>query len=224
MILSEIIKRVQRQFGDDVQAQITTDDIVRWVNDACLEIVTSNHTNQGSRVGQTPLITGQQTYELPADLYLLRAVRANGKVVKATTYEQIINTYPGSFVDTNNTYVGEPAVYWVDDMKIKLVPAPAQSLGNLDIMYVKRPDEMTSLMLTLEPDVPKEYHPRIVEYCIGQAAELDDNMATYQLKMSEFQSNLTKLKQNGEQPEGDGVYPSITYISDTADSYGGYYA
>ena len=71
-------------------------------------------------------------------------------------------------------------------------------------------------LLSRQPDVPVEYHPRIVEYCIAQAAELDDDPGTYQTKMSEFRGNLTKLQQNGEQPEGDGVYPSITYVSDWA--------
>jgi hypothetical protein len=214
MILSDIIKRVQRQFGDDVQAQITTDDIVRWVNDACLEIVTNNHTNQGSSIGNSPVEAGKDTYNLPADLYLLRAVRVNGKIVRGTTYEQLAATYFGRLSDTGEPYEGDPEWYWVDAGKLRLVPTPNTSLGSVDIMYVKRPDVLTASMLTIEPDVPTEYHPRIVEYCIAQAAELDDNMQSYQLKMSEFQTNLTKLKQNGEQPESDGVYASITYIVD----------
>ena len=223
MNLQDIITRVQVQFGDTVEAQITKEDIVRWVNDCCLEIVTNNHTNQGARVGNTPLVAGQDKYELPADMYLLRAVRANGKVVKGTTYEQIINTPRGNLSDTNVVAVGEPDVYWVENGYVRLVPAPAQSLGSLDIMYVKRPDILTPQMLTIEPDVPTEYHPRIVEYCIAQASEADDNLQAYQLKMGEFQQNLTKLKQNGEQPESDGVYPSITYVSDSVE-WSGYYA
>jgi hypothetical protein len=214
MILSDIIKRVQRQFGDDVQAQITTDDIVRWVNDACLEIVTNNHTNQGMRKGTTPVEAGKDEYDLPADMYLLRAVRINGKIVRGTTYEQISSTAFGQYSDTNNKESGDPEWYWVHDYKLHIIPVPAQSLGTVDIMYVKRPDILTPAMLTIEPDVPTEYHPRIVEYCIAQAMELDDNFQAYQLKMSEFQSNLMKLRQNGEQPESDGVYPSITYVSD----------
>jgi hypothetical protein len=73
---------------------------------------------------------------------------------------------------------------------------------------------MTVEMLEREPDVPKQYHPRIVEYCIAQAAELDDNMGTYQYKMNQFEKNLQSLKANGEQPEGDDYYPSITYMGD----------
>lgn len=214
MILSDIITRVQRQFGDDVQAQITTDDIVRWVNDACLEIVTNNRTNQGTYVGQTPIVAGQKTYELPPDLYLIRAVRANGKVVRASTYEQLVNSVQGNLSDTNDPALGYPEYYWVLDYKLSMYPLPSESMGTLDIIYIKRPDVMTAEMLTRQPDVPVEYHPRIVEYCIAQAAELDDNIGQYQLKMQEFQSNMSKLRENGEQPEGDGAYPYITYVSE----------
>lgn len=214
MRLDDIIKRVQRQFGDDVEAQITQEDIVNWVNDACLEIVTKNMTNQANLVGYSDIIEGKSTYSLPPDLYKLRNVRANGKVIRGTTYDQLVSTYDGQLSDTTNPAVGEPEWYWVEGGKLNLVPQPNNTLGTLDIFYISRPDLMDVNMLTREPDVPTEYHPRIVEYCIAQAAELDDDSEKYQIKMSEFASNVNMLKQNGEQPESDSTYPSITYVSD----------
>lgn len=212
MKLSEIITRVQRQFGDDVQAQITKEDIVRWVNDACLEIVTNNRTNEGMYRGATPVVAGQDAYALPADLFVLRAVRVNGRAVEATTYEQLIAS--GSVPDEGDLPTGTPMWYWIHNEMINLVPCPDTTLGTVDIMYVKTPDVMTVNMEEREPDVPTQYHLRIVEYCIAQASELDDNDGKYQMKMQQFNSNLDKLRSNGEQPEADGVYPSITYVSD----------
>ena len=208
MQLGEIITRVQRQFGDEVQAQITEDDVVRWVNDACLEIVTNNATNQGS-VGTTTIVVGQFIYDLPADLLLLRSVRVNGRKLKGSTYEQLCEMDP----DIENT-VGEPNHYWVYGGKLNLYPIPDSDLGNINILYVKTPDIMTVDMKTLEPDVPKQYHPRIVEYCIAQAAELDDNLGHYQLKMGQFKENISSIRQNSEQPESDSYYPSITYVGE----------
>jgi hypothetical protein len=213
MKLSEIVTRVQRQFGDDVQAQITKEDIVRWVNDACLEIVTNNHTNEGMFRGITPVVVGQDVYDLPSDMLVLRAVRVNGLSMKATTYEQLIAAGLVS-EDSSAPDQGTPSMYWVHDDKINLVPVPDTALGTVDIMYVKTPDILTSAMLDREPDVPTQYHLRIVEYCIAQAAELDDNEGKYQMKMQQFKNNLDNLRSNGEQPEADGVYPSITYVSD----------
>lgn len=214
MNVADIIKRVQRQFGDDVEAQITQEDIVRWINDACLEIVSNNATNQGTLAGQTDVVAGTAEYVLPSDLYKIRGVRVNGKVVQATTYEQLVNTNQGAYSDTNSPVEGTPQWYWVQDYKINLYPQPNVSLGTLDVMYIKRPDLMDVNLPTRQPDVPAEYHPRIVEYCIGQAMEADDNLQGYQIKMGEFDRNLTKLKQNSEQPESEGVYSSITYVQD----------
>lgn len=209
MKLSEIIKRVQRQFGDDVQAQITKEDIVRWVNDACLEITTNNYTNQGILKGHTPVVVGQAEYKLPPDLLLLRSVRANGIKLTHTTYDQLTELN-----DFSELATGAPTCYWVYDNKLHVYPTPYEALGTIDVYYSKSPDILTVEMLEREPDVPKQYHPRIVEYCIAQAAELDDNMGTYQYKMNQFEKNLQSLKANGEQPEGDDYYPSITYMGD----------
>lgn len=209
MKLSEIVTRVQRQFGDDVEAQITTEDIVRWVNDACLEIVTQNSTNEGYHLGTTPVEEGKRTYALPADLLKVRSIRVNGIKLRPSTYEQV-NEIDADFEST----VGNPSHYWVFGGELNLYPVPSNNLGNLTVMYVKTPDKLTDVTLDTEPDVPKQYHPRIVEYCIAQAAELDDNLGHYQLKMGQFRENVLQLSQNGEQPEGDSVYPSVTYIDD----------
>lgn len=212
MKLKDIIVRVQRQFGDEVQAQITKEDIVRWVNDAMLEIVTNNHTNEGVLKGVTAVVAGESQYDLPADLYLLRGVRVNGRAVAATTYEQLVATEAIS--DTANLPTGQAEYFFLYDEKLNIFPVPNDSLGTVDIMYVKTPDIITSAMLELEPDVPKQYHLRIVEYCIAQAAELDDNLGQYQLKMGQFEKNLQSLRQNGEQPSRDDFYPFITYAGE----------
>lgn len=209
MKLEDIIVRVQRQFGDDVQAQITKEDIVRWVNDACQEIAINNTTNQGMLKGQAPVEAGKATYNLPNDLLLLKGVRANGMKLAHTTFEQL-----SEMPEYSEAAVGASSLYWVFDNKVNLYPCPSESLGTLDVYYVKTPDLMDVNLPTREPDVPKEYHARIVEYCIAQAAELDDNLAHYQMKMGQFKDNLQSLKQNGERPESDDTYPFITYMNE----------
>jgi hypothetical protein len=208
MKLSEIITRVQRQFGDDVQAQITKDDIVRWVNDACLEIVTNNDTAEAF-VGTTPVVAGTRVYNLPADLIRLRSVRVNGFKLRGESYEQLCDVDPNI-----ETTTGSPVAYWVYGGKINLYPIPNEELGNLNVLYVKTPATLTITALDAIPDVPIQYHPRIVEYCLGQAAELDDNIGFSQSKMAQFNQSLIGLRQNAEQPESNGPYPSITYVGD----------
>jgi hypothetical protein len=206
MNLSEIIKRVQRQFGDDVQAQITKEDIVRWANDACLEIVSQNDTAEGY-LGNTQVLEGVNVYDLPPDLIRIRSVRVNGRKLNPSTYEQLCELDPNI-----EKTIGTPASYWVYGNALKLYPIPNAALGNVDILYIKSPALLTITSLEQIPDVPLQYHPRIVEYCIAQAAELDDNIAHYQLKMGQFKSSISELRQNGEQPESASYYPTITYI------------
>jgi len=207
--LGDIIKRVQRQFGDDVEAQITEEDIVRWVNDACLEIAVTNATNQGYFLGTTPVTNGVKEYELPADLLTLRSIRLENSKLIGTTYEQITEIDEYSDATT-----GKPTHYYVYGGKVVLYPIPSQDYPTLTIMYVKTPDLLSFEMKNIEPDVPVQYHPRIVEYCIAQAAELDDNLGHYQQKMGQFQQNLMALKQNNEQPESESYYASVIYIEE----------
>jgi hypothetical protein len=208
MKLGDIIKRVQRQFGDDVEAQITEEDIVRWVNDACLEIASNNSTNQGHFLGTTPVTEGVRNYELPDDMLLLRSIRLDNKKLVGSTYEQI-----SELDDHMDSAVGSPTHYWVFNKLVNLYPTPNANFTSLTILYTKTPDLMTVDLKHLQPDVPVQYHPRIVEYCIAQAAELDDNIAQYQQKMNQFQSGILASKSNSEQPESDGAYPYITYYA-----------
>src|SRR6187455_362795 len=198
MKLGDILTRVKRQFGDDVGAQITDEDIVRWCNDACLEIAMANATNQGYFLGTTPVTSGVKEYELPADLLTLRSIRLENSKLVGTTYEQITEVD-----DYSDTTSGKPTHYYVYGGRVNLYPIPSQDYSALTIMYVKTPDILSVEMVDIEPDVPVQYHPRIVEYCIAQAAELDDNLAHYQQKMGQFQQNILALKQNNEQPESE---------------------
>jgi hypothetical protein len=206
MRVGDIIVRVQRQFGDDVQAQITEEDIVRWINDACLEIASNNSTNQGYFLGTTPVTSGVREYELPSDLLTLRSIRLDNKKLIASTYEQV-----SEIDDAMDSAVGKPTHYWIYNGKVNLYPTPHQDFPTLTIMYVKTPDLLSASMKSIEPDIPTQYHPRIVEYCIAQAAELDDNLEHYAQKMNQFQGALTASKQN-DQPDGEGLYASITYV------------
>lgn len=208
MKLNEIITRVQRQFGDDVQAQITKDDIVRWVNDACLEIVTNNNTAEG-KLANTDVLSGVFTYDLPPDIIRIRSIRVNGMKMIGSTYEQLCEIDPQI-----ETTTGTPTHYWMYGGQLNLYPIPNDNLGKIGVLYVKTPDILTVDMLTRQPDVPIQYHPRIVEYCIAQAAELDDNVGHYQIKMQQFNQNIQDLRQNSEQPESNSVYPSITYVEE----------
>ncbi len=206
MIVSDIATRVKRQFGDEVGAQITDADIIRWVNDACIDIAINNNLLSYSATQSTPAASSEVS--LPSDLLVLRSCYWNGEKLQSLTLEEADNL---KITNPPVGFTGTPASYWISQqtstaVKITLYPANTAQ-GSLKILYTRAPVAVTAVSDT--PDLPIQYHPRIVEYCIAQAAESDDNLQQYQLKMAQYKQGIDNLKDNADIGEND-YYPSIS--------------
>lgn len=201
MLVSEIATRVKRQFGDEGGAQITDADIIRWVNDAQTEIALASDLLQVSAT--TATVAGTQKYTVPPNLFILRAAKWKGLKLQPISMEDADAT-----MIANTSPAGDPTQFWQFARQIYLWPIPsANGSTDLTLYYTRQAVQVTATSDT--PELPVQYHPRIVEYCIAQAAELDDNLAQYQLKMSQFETGVTKLKDNVDWDSQD-VYPSIS--------------
>lgn len=202
MLVSEIATRVKRQFGDESGVQITDDDVIRWTNDAMREIASSNDLLQTRAT--TALVVGQAEYTLPPDILLLRSVHMAGKkLTPLSTREAEEYT-----IDTGAK--GSPSTFWIWANKIKLYPAPdVADPDDLQIYYTRTPALVTVVGNT--PELPVEYHSRIVEYCLAQAYELDENWEAAQQKGNQFTVGLQTLKGKEEWQTVD-YYPSITSL------------
>jgi hypothetical protein len=212
MLVSEIATRVKRQFGDDLGAQISDADIIRWVNDAMMEIAVANNLLQIAATADTT--AGTAEYDLPNDVLRLRAVKFKGVKLNGLTMEDFDNMLS----EANGVSTGEPQAFYVYARKITLFPAPsANGTTDLKIFYNRTPTAVTVVGDT--PEIPVQYHNRIVEYCIAQAAELDDNLEQYQLKMGMFKSSVETMKDDNTAEKFD-TYPSITV---SPRDYGGEY-
>jgi hypothetical protein len=202
VLVSEIATRVKRQFGDEAGAQITDSDVIRWVNDAQTEIAIANDLLQVSASATTT--AGTQKYTIPTNLLILRSVKWKGVKLQALSMEEADNI----MVANDTTSQGTPTAFWQFARQIYLWPTPSTSNAtDLVIYYTRQPVQVTATTDT--PELPVQYHPRIVEYCIAQAAELDDNLQHYQMKMAQFETGVTKLKDNADW-ENQDYYPGIT--------------
>lgn len=207
MNVTEIAQRVKRQFGDEAGAQIIDADIIRWVNDAQRDIAQANNLLQ--TVATTAVVRGQDQYTLPSDILTLRTVRYAGRKLSFLTQDEA-----AEFLGSDNTTKGEPTHYSVWATKIDLYPAPDRDdADDLQLYYTRLPIEVTTITQT--PELPIQYHNRIVEYCLAQAYELDDNMESYRAKMQMFQDGMDRLKDNVDWQPQD-VYPSITVSNNDA--------
>lgn len=209
MLVSDIATRVKRQFGDEVGAEITDVDIIRWVNDAQKEIAIKNDLLQIKATLTT--VVGTAEYSLPTGILTLRSVKYQGRGLNAMTLKEADDfIYDTDAADSS----GIPSAYWVYAGKLVLYPTPqTASTTDISIYYSRVPVEVTLVGDT--PELPIQYHTRIVEYCIAQAHELDDNSNAYDAKMGQFTAGVNALKDNLTWTQRD-QYPSITVSLDDA--------
>lgn len=200
MLVSEIATRVKRQFGDEAGAQITDADIIRWVNDAMMEITRTNNLLQISAT--TTTVANQAEYDLPVEILSLRTIKYKNIRLIGLSMEDFDTML------ADDTAKGEPQAYYIYARKVTLFPAP--SVGgatDLKVFYNRRPTDVTAVGNT--PEIPVQYHTRIVEYAIAQAAELDDNLQQYAMKMGQFKEGIDNLRDDNTAEEND-EYPSIS--------------
>ena len=201
MIVSEISTRVKRLFGDQANVQIDDTDILRWVNDAQHEIALQNQLFQA--VASVSTVVNQITYTLPIDGITLRSIQYNQAKLQALNNNEAEQYIVGTAQANNG---GTPQQFWIWANTINLYPAP-DSVGTLKIFYTRQPATVT--LVTDTPELPLQYHNAIVQYCLKQAYELDENWAAVQVKSSEFDTATKLLKDNNDWAERD-FYPMIT--------------
>lgn len=226
MIVSDVIMRVQRIFGDDSGVQITPDDIIRWINDGQEEIVINNENLLQTNSTQNS-VAGQANYQLPADCSVLRSIQYNGYALKAMSLNDF-NLYLDGYNDPNQPYGKDiPIVYTVWAGSITLFPPPATGVVNaINCFYCQHPTTVvnTSDVLT----VPVQYHKAIVDYCLSQAYELDEDTAKSALKSQQF-AQKTQVLNDRNNWVNQETYPSITRLPQDANHNedpgwaGGYY-
>lgn len=205
MLVSEIATRVRKQFGDESGTLITDADIIRWVNDAQLEIATKVDVLQGSATAAT--IASTSDYTFPTTYLRIHSIKWNGRRLREINLQQAEELVPSK--DNAATYpVGEPQYYWVWGNVFTLYPAPSASVAQgLRVFYIKQPTVVTAVGDT--PELPVKYHARIVEYCMAQAAELDENDSRYANKINQFNQNV---QNEAGRDRTTQYYPFITDI------------
>jgi hypothetical protein len=207
MLVSDIVTRVQRVVGDADQLQVTEADIIRWINDAMRECAIDNQLLTKKATSVT--VVNDSNYSLPSDVLKLHSVRYDGSKIKTATLQQVEQEYNLGAADK-----GRPEVCYVWDNLLELYPIPNEA-KNLDIYYTRKPVDVTGVGNT--PELPDQYHQRLVDYCLAQVAQMDDNQELYMLKMDEFRTGVQKLK---DIPEWENdLYPFIT-VSPADQHYG----
>ncbi len=215
MIVSDVTTRVLRQFGDEASVQIDESDIMRWINDAAKDIAVQNDNNQATATQAS--VIGTNTYVLPADMLTIRSVYFDSQKLDFYTraeYDAYINS-----VDPTELASGTPTIYtrnFTGTVSNLLVYPTPSVVKNIKIWYYRRPFEVA---VSTDPlPFSEEYHLRIVEYCLQQAYQTDEDWEAAERMKGQLDDGLTKLKQL-ESSDDSEFYGVITVLPED----GGYY-
>lgn len=211
MLVSDVVTRVERQFGDEASVQINEADIIRWVNDAVREISTANDLTQAT--GTMNSVVGTNTYDFPSDLMSIRAIYYDNQKLQSYSkaeYDEYINES-----DPNEVQSGTPFLYTRWGGSFVLYPKP-DSVKVIKLLYLQLPGQLgdTAAIIPL-PDI---YFNRVVEYCLQQAYQTDEDWEAATQMSGQFEDGLMKLKER-ETATNVEYYPSITVLPDDAGYY-----
>lgn len=211
--VNDVIIAVKRQFGDESGQQITDSDISAWVSDAQREIVINNpEVNQA--VVQFSVVAGQSTYPVLSnvpDMLVIHSLHFDGQLLENMSFvkaqEYIIRSK-----DTSSSSTPQFWYEWAG--VINFWPKPSTALTNgVTIFYSKAPAEITSTGVVLS--VPDSYFKSVVDFCMTQAYEMDDNAQMAQAKATQFETSMQK--QANRQRSQDNYYPTITLLPGDSD-------
>lgn len=206
MNAGEMIAAVQVQFGDRGQTQILRADILRWLNQAAIDVARKTYCVQEH--AQSSSIKDQAAYDLPVDFITMRRVTYNDMVLQETTLEDSDRDFPSR--DTGD-FSGTPIMYYIYDYRMYLLPTP-QTAGtnNIDIWYTRYP--VTLINDQDISEIPTKYHELMVRYAFARATEQDENFTASQLLAKDYNDMIVEAK-NEEFDLSSRTYPSVRLVA-----------
>lgn len=207
MKVGEVMTAVRNIAGDVAVNQFSQELLLTWVNDGVRECALKNKLLQTRAT--SAITAGDADVDLPSDILKLHSVKWDGIKIEVLTLEEFDERFSGDQI--GGTASGTPYVCYVWSDVINLFPSPANA-GDLTIEYLKDPtDTAIGNINTTEVPLPVGYHRRIIDYCLAQVAQQDDDLNRYQLKMQEFETGVQSLKDDPENTYDE--YPGISVSS-----------
>jgi hypothetical protein len=218
--VQDVVTRVKRTFGDESGVQITDDDIIRWINDAQEKVGLENEGLMETTASAN-IVQSQMEYDVPADFSVLRSLKYKGYRIKPMSFAEFNEYIDGySAADGVSPYgPGIPEIFMVWNNKITVFPKPNENVTNgLTIYYIKHPASVGTLADDLS--IPLQYHNTVVNYCLQQAYELDEDYQKAELKKASVADELMKLNDRNKWISQE-YYPRITTLPED-ENYGNY--
>lgn len=207
MKVSDVERYLKRTFGDESQVQLTDEDIYRWINAAQREILVTNKILK--KLASTNLVAGTSEYQFPSlDILEVQAIHVDGTKMQFYSFQEAEDYIIEN--DPQRSATGSPSLWYEWAGVFYLYPTPSSDITDgIKIYYVDAPSKVSSL--TDELSVPDSFFNRVVEYCLGQAYEMDENTSDSQYKMAQFAQGLDTMANQEVMTHADS-YPRITVL------------
>lgn len=169
MNVDDVIRRVQRSFGDENESQIRILDVIDWVNAAQNDICRRTEVLQGTKTYDT--VQGSNDYTLPDDFIRASRVEYQGKRIQQTTLDQL-DLY--SMDDPVHTQGNSVPFWYIWGAVMHLYPDPNQNqTGVIKMFYSKLAPLVTTGTDPL--GLPLHMQEDVVNYSMMKARELNED-------------------------------------------------
>jgi hypothetical protein len=205
----DVLKSVQRRFGDESGVQLEDTDIWGWINEAQTVIVTKNRILKVKVT--TPLIAGTSSYSfatLPRPIYAIDSLYIGGARIRNLSMSHAEESILA--VDPTGVQEGYPEFWYEYAGEVIFWPKPSTG-DTITLRYTARPTPVTSSSSPLS--VPDDYFPEVVNYVLQQAYEMDENQPMMQAKGQQFEQSLAERGEY-ERTAQNMTYESITVLDD----------
>ncbi|MGH9982419.1 MAG: DUF6682 family protein [Nitrososphaeraceae archaeon] len=199
--LGEVQTRVQTQFGDKNEAQITLAEITRFANDGQLDLVRRVRCNETTTT--TSSVIGTKVYNF-TNLLDASRVTYDGRPLTLVDRRKLDQWYPTREVST--TPNGTPLYYFVTAGGIEVYPVPDAAGVVISTTYIKRPVDLVNAGDPLE--IPVQYHEDVVRFCLLRAFETDGQWTAADRVGADYKGRTVESRHD-EQNKGEESYPSV---------------
>lgn len=191
---------VTEQFGDIANVQLSDAKLLRWMNLAMLEICSRDAKAYQGRWTVSSVV-GTNEYTYPDGLLSIDMVKFYNTVLRPMSFERIQLQTDDAFV----TERGKPEFYAQQANYLYVWPVP-DSVATITIYGSAKPADV-AVLSDLIP-LPDKFFPRICEYTLACAQELDEDYEAAAAKRTQFE-DMMKLNQNSEDAMRGAPYPQM---------------
>lgn len=191
MLVSDVLRRVRAQVGDEAGTFVDTDDVIDQINDAAIEL----NMEFEFLTASTPVVTaaGTASYNLPVDFLAPKrmsfGIGTALQWLEQASRNEIEAEYPAWADTTSNR--GTPTRYWVEGLTYGFQPTPDGVYGGT-LFYVQTPVLIAAVGDTCP--LPAWVHPLYARMSAAMMKERDEDNEAAQIIRQEVYTKINAMR------------------------------